>query len=59
MDEEEKVYGPGRPVEYPPDPSFKQAFSALHSKSSNCIIFQGPCLCLTVKLAPLIKPMEK
>lgn len=34
-------------------------FSALYSKSSNCIIFQAPCFCLSVRLAPLIKLMEK
>lgn len=59
MDENEAVYCPVCPVESPPDPPFKQAFSALYSKSSNCIIFQAPCLCLTVRLAPLIKLMEK
>lgn len=59
MGEEMVVYSPGCAVESPPDPPFKQAFSALYSKSSNCIIFQAPCLCLTLRLAPLIKLMEK
>lgn len=43
-------------------PQIKQAFffiPALYSKSSNCIIFQGPCFCLSASLAPLIKLMEK
>lgn len=33
MDEEEVVCCPGRPVESPPDPSFKQAFFSLLFKN--------------------------